>query len=156
MADSRIKSASEILAGFFDRELASAGGEYRGFSQAWKNIAGPRLGEHSRPRDIKHGILLVEAEHQGWIQLLLMQQNRIIAEIGRRFPSLGIRGMAFRLADQGPETNETAELERPSTAREEAKEEQVQAHESRVKGLASLPEDLRARFAKIKNYPNSN
>jgi hypothetical protein len=64
--------------------------------------------------------------------------------------------MAFRLADQGPETNETAELERPSTAREEAKEEQVQAHESRVKGLASLPEDLRARFAKIKNYPNSN
>jgi hypothetical protein len=152
MADSRIKSASEILAGFFDREVASAGGEYRGFSQAWKNIAGPRLGEHSHPRDIKHGILLVETEHQGWIQLLLMQQNRIVAEIGRLFPSLGIRGMAFRLADQRSKANELVEPEKPS----ESSEEQAQAQEGRAEGLASLPEDLRARFAKIKNYPNSN
>ncbi|TXT51142.1 MAG: hypothetical protein FD137_118 [Spirochaetes bacterium] len=147
MADSRIKSASEILAGFFDREVASAGGEYRGFSQAWKNIAGPRLGEHSYPRDIKHGILLVETEHQGWIQLLLMQQNRIVAEISKKFPSLGIRGMAFRLSEEPNKAGEPAGLQEIS--------EEVPVSLESIQGT-SLPEELRARFAKIKNYPNSN
>ena len=153
MADSRIKSASEILAGFFDREVAAAAGEYQGFSMAWKTIAGPRLGEHSRPRDIRHGILLVEAEHQGWIQLLSMQQDRIVAEIRRRFPSLGIRGMAFRLGEMQEQVpaEGSRELERPE---EEVPPGRMDAAER--KDLTGLPEELKASFARIKNYPGSD
>ncbi|MCE1195145.1 DUF721 domain-containing protein [bacterium] len=98
MADSGAKSVSELLSAFFDHEMAAKGASYSGFGRAWKSIAGTRLGEHSRPADIRHGILIVEAEHQGWMQLLQLQQDRILEEIGRRFPELEIRGIAFRLS----------------------------------------------------------
>ncbi len=99
MADSRIKSASEILSAFFDQELVKQGEYYALFDRSWKNIAGARLAPHSRPTEIKHGVLFVETEHQGWMQLLQLQQDKMLSEIQRRFPDLGVRSMAFRLGD---------------------------------------------------------
>lgn len=99
MADSRIKSASEILSAFFDRDLVKQGEYYALFDKSWKTIAGARLAPHSRPVDIRHGLLIVETEHQGWIQLLQIQQDKMLGEIQRRFPELGVRTMAFRLGD---------------------------------------------------------
>ena len=98
MADSGAKSVSELLSAFFDHEMAAVGASYSGFGRAWKTIAGARLGEHSRPADIRHGILIVEAEHQGWMQLLQLQQEHILEEIKRRFPELEIGGIAFTLS----------------------------------------------------------
>ena len=102
MADSNFKSVSDLLSSFFDQEMVKKGGAQAGFGRAWKTIAGPPLGEHSRPGDIRHGILLVEVEHQGWMQLLQFEQDRILAEIQRRFPELEIRGIGFRLAKDFP------------------------------------------------------
>jgi len=101
MADSRIKSVSELLSAFFDQETVRKGELYSGFGHSWKAIAGTRLGEHSRPVDIRHGILIVETEHQGWMQLLQIQQDRILEETRKRFPDLGIGGIAFRLGNSG-------------------------------------------------------
>ena len=81
MADSRIKSASEILSAFFDRDLVRRGEYYALFDRSWKSIAGGRLAPHSKPIDIKHGVLIVETEHQGWMQLLQLQQDRMLGEI---------------------------------------------------------------------------
>ena len=77
--------------------MAKKGEEYAGFNRSWKSIAGSRLGEHSHPSDLRHGLLIVEAEHQGWMQLLQLQQDKMLAEIRRKFPDLGVTGMAFRL-----------------------------------------------------------
>jgi hypothetical protein len=99
MADSRIKSASEILSAFFDRDLVKQGEYYALFDRSWKNIAGARLASHSRPTEIRHGVLFVETEHQGWMQLLQLQQDRMLDEIQRRFPDLGVRSLAFRLGN---------------------------------------------------------
>lgn len=99
MADSRIKSASEILSAFFDRDLVRRGEYYALFDRSWKSIAGGRLAPHSKPIDIKHGVLIVETEHQGWMQLLQLQQDRMLGEIQRRFPDLGVRSIAFRLGN---------------------------------------------------------
>ena len=57
------------------------------------------------PSDIKRGILIVEAEHQGWMQLLQLQQDRILEEIELKFPDLKIRGIAFKLGNPGGATN---------------------------------------------------
>lgn len=99
MADSRIKSASEILSAFFDRDLVKQGEYYALFDRSWKSIAGARLAPHTRPVEIKHGVLIVETEHQGWMLLLQLQQDRMLGEIQRRFPDLGVRSLAFRLGE---------------------------------------------------------
>ena len=158
MADSRIKSVSELLSSFFDQDLVKKGELYSGFGRSWKTIAGSRLGEHSRPVDIHRGILIVEAEHQGWMQLLQLQQDKIMEEIGRKFPDLKISGIAFKLGDPAkpgaPAATVLASLPRESlqesrlpTAPEYETEKEAN---EKIGGKGSLPPDMVAMFARIK------
>jgi len=71
------------------------------FFSSWNSSVGERLAAHSRPVDVRNGIVLVEAEHPGWIQLLQLKQEGLLAQLKRAFPELGIRGIAFRLQGSG-------------------------------------------------------
>lgn len=53
---------------------------------------------HSRIRELEGGVLLVEADHPGWVQVLQTGQEDILACVRRRYPGLGIRGIAFMLS----------------------------------------------------------
>jgi len=166
MADSRIKTVSELLSSFFDQDMVKKGELYSGFGNSWKLIAGSRLGEHSKPADIRHGILIVETEHQGWMQLLQLQQDRILEEIQRRFPDLKIRGIAFRLGESGVSASASASmpgrvsgLRPPESAPESAAEKEVEkeaekAMDEKAGKETKLPQDMVAMFARIRKNIN--
>ena len=97
MDDSRAKSVSQLLSAFFDEKTLQRGEQYVQFSRSWRSIVGDRLADHSRPSDIRHGVLLIETDHSGWIQLLQLKQERILGEIMKRYPELAIHGLAFRI-----------------------------------------------------------
>ncbi|MFA5851182.1 MAG: DUF721 domain-containing protein [Spirochaetales bacterium] len=155
MADSRIKSVSELLSSFFDQDLVKKGELYSGFGRSWKTIAGSRLGEHSRPVDIRRGILIVEAEHQGWMQLLQLQQDKILEEIERKFPDLKISGIAFKLGNPAaPQvvsalSGPTATAPGPASGLEPETEAEKVANDT-AGGKEALPPDMVAMFARIK------
>jgi hypothetical protein len=160
MADSRIKSVSDLISTFFDRDMAAKGESYGNFRSAWSGIAGERLADHSQPVDIRHGVLIVETEHQGWTQLLMFQQERMLEEIRRRFPELEIRSIAWRLA-QTPAAGRAGEqvtaTARPIPAENQVEEERTaDAPEKRVEsersGSAadSLPPEIVAAFERLK------
>ena len=161
MADSRIKSASDLISVFFDRETTSIGESYGNFRSAWKDIAGERLAGHSRPVDLKHGLLVVETEHQGWTQLLQYQQERMLEEIGRRFPELEIRGIAWRLASEprpdpasvcapkpGPAL--APSLENAGSMGEPDSGHSLPGSERGPSPADALPPELRAAFERLK------
>jgi hypothetical protein len=54
---------------------------------------------HSRPAYIKNNVLFVEADHQGWIQILQTVRKRIIEIINKEYSSLSIRSIAFLLVN---------------------------------------------------------
>jgi len=101
MGDSRVKDISSLLSSFFDEDKLHRGERYNDFFSSWSSIVGPRLSAHSRVADVDKGLLIVEAEHPGWIQLLQLRQSSIVQEASRRYPELGLKGIAFRLSDQG-------------------------------------------------------
>ena len=68
----------------------------------------PAPGVHSRIRELERGVLLVEADHPGWIQILQTKQAELLSAVQRRYPELDIRGIAFRLSRE-PFTNPGAE-----------------------------------------------
>lgn len=158
MADSRIKSASEILSAFFDRDLVKQGEYYALFDKSWKTIAGPRLAPHSRPVDIRHGLLIVETEHQGWIQLLQIQQDKMLGEIQRRFPELGVRTMAFRLGDATEaRLQKAARVELKADDSADTQKGQVESQsvtenkeEKACAPSTTLPRELKDLFEKIR------
>jgi len=74
----------------------------------------PAAAVHSRVRELEREVLLVEADHPGWIQILQTKQAELLEAVGRRYPDLGIRGIAFRLSREpfsfpAPDGNEVPE-----------------------------------------------
>jgi len=98
MDESRVKNVGTLLAAFFDEEKLRRGGRYAQFFESWRAVVGERLAAHSRVVDLDKGILMVEAEHPGWIQILQLGQKKTLEALTARFPDLGLRGIAFRLA----------------------------------------------------------
>ena len=58
----------------------------------------PAAAVHSRIRELERGMLLVEADHPGWIQILQTKQGELLSSVQRRYPELNIQGIAFRLS----------------------------------------------------------
>ncbi len=101
MDDSRVRKASDLLGSLLAPDVAAKADGWSSFFSFWNRAAGENLAAHSRPVDVRNGIVYVEATHPGWIQLLQMEQNRILETIRRTFPELGISGIAFKLAKDG-------------------------------------------------------
>jgi len=98
MDDLRARKASEIIGTILSPEVASKAGSWSRFFGSWERAAGERLSAHSRPVDVRNGIVIVEADHPGWVQLLQLDQKRILDAIKRSFPELNITGIAFKTA----------------------------------------------------------
>jgi hypothetical protein len=98
MGDSRIKDVSSLLSTFFDADKLRRGERYSDFYSSWPRIVGTRLAAHSHVADVDKGLLVVEAEHPGWIQLLQVRQSSILGEVSKCFPELGLKGIVFRLS----------------------------------------------------------
>lgn len=161
MDDSRVKDVGSLLRAFFDEDKIRQGSQYVEFFSSWKSIVGPREASHSRVAEIEKGILVIEAEHPGWIQLLQLRQTSILAAVQSRFPELGLRGIAFRLqkdcmslpvrpkggATPGPAIS-------GSEPQAEAAEDEAEApgeSERRSMSLESIADDdLRARLMDLK------
>ena len=58
----------------------------------------PAAASHSGIAELEKGVLLVEADHPGWIQILQTRQSELLSAVQRRYPDLGIQAIAFRLS----------------------------------------------------------
>ena len=95
-----MKKAAEILARLLEKGPAGSSSPGTVFS-AWQEIAGASLAEHCRVYEIRHGSLLVEADHPGWMQLLLLQKKAVLSRLYARFPQLELRDIKVRVNPTG-------------------------------------------------------
>ena len=101
----------------------------------------PAIAVHSRIRELERGILLIEADHPGWIQILQTKQGGLLSAAQRRYPELNIRGIAFRLSR---EPFSSTEVEKPLTSTDYEIAEPVQEKQephSKDPGGVDVPED---------------
>jgi len=93
---------SEIFRDQFDPVDLKNGRIAAGLLTSWESTAIkakiPNASDHSRIRDFDKGVVLIEAEHPGWVQLLQTKQNIILAIFQEKFPELGIQGVSFCLS----------------------------------------------------------
>ena len=59
----------------------------------WPSIVDKALAKGSGLRDVKDGVLFIEAENNAWMQEIRFLQKRIIGRIKNRFPELKINGV---------------------------------------------------------------
>jgi hypothetical protein len=97
-----MKRAGELLTAFFDQQTLGAARGYSDLFSSWRSIAGDKLSAHSRIRELEHSVLLVEADHPGWIQILQTREKDLLDTLRRRFPDRHITGISFRLSREPP------------------------------------------------------
>ena len=68
----------------------------------------PPAAGHSRIRELERGLLLIEADHPGWIQILQTKQKELLLAVKRRYPEMNVRNIAFRLSRHNPPAATTA------------------------------------------------
>lgn len=150
----------------FEKELVN---DNKSISSAWKKIItsisgnGQNIYEHSSVVEIKNHILLVEADHPGWIQMLQGNKNYILKGLSMYAKELEIRTLAFRLkgsnatlhqVDYGKQIKSAIELEKRNEEKIDKELKKYEKKDETVKG--QLPDDLFEKFESLKTSVLTN
>lgn len=104
-----MKDAKEILSKFLNTSQILEAGQVHEFFSAWEQIAGANLAAHSRIKELEQGIVYIETDHPGWIQLLKIEERKILSALQKRFSGLEIKGIRFFLGAPAVHTVPAAE-----------------------------------------------
>ena len=105
-----LRKADELIQRFLDSIGQSGGSQYVELFRSWQGVIGEHLAAHSRPVDVRGRHLVIEADHPGWVQLVMLARARILRELGRRFPDLGLTGIMVRNAAAAPAAATTPQI----------------------------------------------
>ena len=93
-----MKKIGDVLKDFLREKGWLAGNPYEPLFLDWKKIAGEALAGHSRLVDVQNGILLVEVDHPGWLQMLQLRKAAIMDAARRAAPLASVEGIRVRLS----------------------------------------------------------
>lgn len=107
MNGNEINPFSSIVNSVFSKMGTSREGDVR-LLDAWSRILmrikspvneneGSNMAEHSRVVDLKKGILFVEVDHPGWMELIQLHRNYIMRGLSIECPDVEITNLAFNL-----------------------------------------------------------
>jgi predicted nucleic acid-binding Zn ribbon protein len=107
-----MKKASDILRGLLTDKQAAAAGEWSSFFSGWQKIAGTDIAAHSRVNDVKRGVVVIEVDHPGWLQILQLKKEKILQTMQRNYPELGIENIRIFVGNSKPRGQSESEKER--------------------------------------------
>lgn len=96
--------AGELMKNLIDRLLPNGflpdgKKDYYKMTAGWEEIAGTELAMHVFPRDIEKNSLILEADHPGWSQKILLKQGSILRKIQKKYSQLEIRRIRVFVGD---------------------------------------------------------
>jgi hypothetical protein len=137
-----VKKAGDLVSFFLDEPTLKKAQGYRDLFSSWRSIAGDSIAAHSRIMELERSILMVEADHPGWIQILQTEQSAILKAVSKRFPDLAIRGISFRLTRDPASFVESPTIE-PQIQAETAQAGTAQAGTAQEPDPVVLPESAK-------------
>jgi len=103
-----MNKAGDFLSLIFNAQTQEKAKNSSRLFSAWENLAKKhgiaRAAFHSQIQDVQRGILYINADHPGWIQILQTKEKFLLEDIRKMFPELGITGIAFKLGKSSTES----------------------------------------------------
>ncbi|MCF7949565.1 MAG: DUF721 domain-containing protein, partial [Spirochaetia bacterium] len=135
------KGVREILKTYFNDAQIDRADQYHSFFSSWKQLAGINIAAHTRPRDIRNRVLIIEADHPGWVQLLQMKTKPILRKIQRDFPQLDIQDLRIVVGELPPQQSEKNALATDQTPTSPSPPEPAKAPPESETGSATPAQD---------------
>lgn len=95
--DKKVRTAGEVISRLFESIEQENFEQANQFIKSWKAVVGERIASHSKVIDVNKGVLVVEVDHPGWSQQLLLNKKKILGELSGQFPELSIQTMSIRI-----------------------------------------------------------
>jgi hypothetical protein len=116
-----VRKVDDLLNLFLNRIGQSEGAPYVSLFRGWRQIVGDRIADHAEPVDIRGTALVVEADHPGWVQMVLMSQAHILRQLNSKYPELTITALHIRVSDKkAAAAGDAATASRDAAARDAA------------------------------------
>ena len=93
-----IKKISELITLYSDRLGLSKGSAALDIYSSWATIVGEKYAAHSKLIDIKHQTAIIETDHPGWSQQILLNKRRIIRNFQKKYPQLEIKDISVMVS----------------------------------------------------------
>lgn len=93
-----IKKISELITLYTDRLGLSTRSKVLDIYASWAAIVGEKQAAHSKLIDIKHQTALIETDHPGWSQQILLNKKRIIWNFKKKYPQLDVKDISVMVS----------------------------------------------------------
>ncbi len=138
------RKAADLVSALFDGMMNKEMNQSMSFIRGWKSVVGDKLAAHSKIIDLDRGSIIVEVDHPGWSQQILLQKKRIVSSLSRSFPELQIQNIQIRVLSEcsAPYVKEATPIGEGLHRNSE--------EETDVSVNAELPDELQDLFSKLK------
>jgi predicted nucleic acid-binding Zn ribbon protein len=96
-----VKKAGDILREFLKKRGWSAEDPYAPLFRGWEDIAGSELGRRSRVVEVEDGVIVVEVDHPGWLQMLQLKKRALLEAARKAVPSGRFEDLRGRMGPAG-------------------------------------------------------
>jgi len=147
----KFKKASDVVNALFSglntQSMETANSIVRG----WKETVGDKIASHSKIIDVNKGNLIVDVDHPGWSQQILLRKKQIIKVLSTNFPDLNIRNIILRVVSEGMTPYvQTSEMIGSGIPRITENDNDVEVDQSMDNELKTILEQLKASIKKGK------
>lgn len=93
-----IKKISELITLYSDRLGLSTYATALDIYASWTAIVGEKQAAHSKLIDIKHQTAIIETDHPGWSQQILLNKRHIIRNFQKKYPQLEVKDISVMVS----------------------------------------------------------
>jgi len=92
-----MKRVGDLLREYLREKGWASQNPYAALFEQWPRIAGDALAKHCRLTDVDEGVLRVEVDHPGWLQMLQLRRVSLLEAARKAAPEARIDGMRIHL-----------------------------------------------------------
>jgi predicted nucleic acid-binding Zn ribbon protein len=96
-----MKKVGDLLREYLREKGWLGGNPYDQLFARWRQIVGDSMAAHARLVDVRNGILIVEVDHPGWLQMFRLRQNALLEAARSVVPAVSLEGIRVRVGSQG-------------------------------------------------------
>ena len=89
-----VKKLSELIMNYLDKVGLFEQSKVLEVYSSWASIVGEKQAAHSKLLDIKHQTALIEVDHPGWSQQILLNKKYILHNFQKRYPQLEVKNIS--------------------------------------------------------------
>ncbi len=111
-----VKKLSELIMSYLDKVGLFEQSKVLEVYSSWASIVGEKQAAHSKLLDIKHQTAIIEVDHPGWSQQILLNKKYILRNFQKRYPQLDVKNISVIISSHYEDSHQFRNTENSSKA----------------------------------------